>query len=152
MWNREPSSSRVLRERVRSATARVGVQEVYEHRVRAGGEVQERQRLDGRAESGGKSSRVLMGLDLDSAQGVALGLRLEYADGFAIHEQHVVHASVSRGELELTHRNTASGRQIHLVSVLESPTSFPERGINLLRGPLLRSKRIPGAATRRWGT
>jgi len=106
-----------------AATARVGVEEVRELRDGPGGEVEERQRLDGRVEPGRQAGGVLFGLHLDAAQRVPLGLRFKDAGGFAVHEQQVVGEAVPGGEPELPHGDAAPRGQVHRVPVLDDPAS-----------------------------
>lgn len=70
-----------------AAAARIGVEEIRELGDRTGGEIEERQRLDGRTEPSGQAGGILRRLHLDTAQRVALRLRFEDADGLAVHEE-----------------------------------------------------------------
>jgi hypothetical protein len=120
-----------------AAAARVRIEEARELRDRPGGQVEERQWLDGRVEPGWQAGGILLGLHLDAAQRVALGLRFKDADGLAVHEEQVIGEAVPGGELELAHGDAASGGQVHGVPVLDDPACRDERGVDLRPGLLL---------------
>ena len=78
----------------RPAAAGVGVEEVCEPGLDAGGLVEERQRLAARADLR-EPVGVLGGLDLDAGQGGADLLRLDDADRLSVDEEQVVGKAVT---------------------------------------------------------
>ena len=93
----------------------------------------------------GQTLGVLLRLDLDARQGVALGLRLEDADGLAVDEEQVVGEAVAVGELELADGDAAAGGQVHLVAVLDDPAGLLQLAVDGRRGPAARDQAGLGA-------
>ena len=77
----------------------------------------------------GESDAVLAGLRLDAAEGRALRLGLDGADGLAIDEQQVV--GLAGGQGKLAHRDPDGRAQVSPTPILHFPTGGSQKPVNI---------------------
>ena len=80
----------------------------------------------------GESDAVLAGLRLDAAEGRALRLGLDGADGLAMDEQQVV--GLAGGQGKLAHRDPDGRAQVSPTSVLHFPAGGSQKPVNIGAG------------------
>jgi hypothetical protein len=87
----------------------------------------------------GNAFAVLLGLNLDTCEGLAFALGFDHAGGHTIHEEQVVRLPVSLLHWELADSNTPAGGDIGGCTVLHYPASGSQKLVNVLARPILGS-------------
>src|SRR5205823_3611430 len=103
------------------AARRIRVQGVRELGFDARGFVCKRERTQWSGQVVSETLHVLRRLPLHPAEGGARRLCLDDPDCRLIDKEHVVDASVTGQEDELTNRNATTSRQVHALGVLYDP-------------------------------
>ena len=105
--------------------AGIGIEAVGEAGFDAGGLVAEGERPEPGGEYVGEAMRVLVGLDLDTGEGMAGRLRLHHPGGLAVDVEEIVGLAMARLQGEIANGDAAAGVDVGAAVVLNQPARRP---------------------------